>query len=64
MGSKLREIELLVLASKGDEPGEKNEPAEGTPADLAEDQKEALQALLEAVDAVKEAFAEFKTQGK
>lgn len=56
----------LALSAEpdADEAAEKNEPKEGTPADLSEDQAEAIKALADAVDAVKEAFAEFKSQSK
>lgn len=56
----------LALSAEpdADEATEKNEPKEGTPADLSEDQAEAIKALADAVDAVKEAFAEFKSQSK
>lgn len=57
-------VALAASDKDADEATEKNEPKEGTPADLTEDQTEALQALATAVDAVKEAFAEFKSQSK
>lgn len=54
--SALRNLELKLAAKTTEGAGE-NEPAEGTPADKAEDKAEALKALQDAVDAVKEAFA-------
>jgi hypothetical protein len=56
--SAVKLLELKLAKADADDEAGENEPAEGTPADKKEDQAEALKALQDAVDAVKEAFAE------